>query len=230
MIHFYHLWLGGDWKSIVEEHFNALRAAEFPGVVQVGLVGSAEARAEARRWLDRRWSWKTANAASSGFEEVTLRSLHRLSESLPGVMPILYMHNKGSFHAGNGSENESWRREMTEHLVGAWQVRVGELAAGYDVSAWRWLPEGTLGPDGKTTTGAIAAGNFWWATAGYLGKLPELPSVLIEENRILAEAWLGQGDPEAAGVCSAWPQVEVQFKFIPDGSGMAGSGRRVPVD
>lgn len=77
-----------------------------------------------------------------------------------------------------------------------------------------------LGPDGKTTTGAMAAGNFWWATAGYLGKLPELPSVLIEENRVLAEAWLGQGDPHAAGVCSAWPQVEVRFKFIPDGSGI----------
>lgn len=230
MIHFYHLWLGGGWKSIAEEHFNALRAAEFPGSVLVGLVGSAEAREEAENLLDRQWNYRIANAVDEGFEEVTLHPLHQLAKSLPSATPILYTHNKGSFHMGKGFENKPWRREMTEHLVGAYQVRVGELAAGYDVSAWRWLPAGTIDPRGDVTVTPLAAGNFWWATAGYLGKLPELPPVLTEENRILAEAWLGQGDPHAAGVCSVWPQVEVKYSWVPGGSGMAHDGRWVPVD
>lgn len=228
VIHFYHLWLGGDWKTIADEHFTALRSAEFPGGVRVGLVGSPEARDEAYNWLDRRWNYGIADEATEGFEEVTLHPLHELAYALMPSTPILYAHNKGSFHAGKGFENGPWRREMTEHLVTNWANRVEELTTGCDVSAWRWLPTGTVDPWGGITESPMAAGNFWWARAGYVRKLPALPEVLTEDNRILAEGWLGKHDPHAAGVSTEWPQVEVKFKFVPDGSGMQGSGAWVP--
>lgn len=235
MIHFYHLWLGGDWKTIAAEHFAALRAAEFPGAVRVGLVGSREAREEAENWLDRQWNYGIANYADAGFEEVTLHALVEYARVAESGTPILYAHNKGAFHPQNGvgvNENTPWRREMTDHLVGSWRERVDELA-GYDVTAWRWLMPGDWKlPNGevKPNPYPLAFGNFWWARAGYLKKLPELPDVLTEGNRIEAEFWVGRNDPQTLGVAEEWPSVEVQYRFIPDGSGMLGSGQWVPID
>jgi hypothetical protein len=222
VIHFYHLWLGGDWKSIAEEHFAALRAAEFPGRVNVGLVGSADARAEAHRWLDRRWNWQTANAATEGFEEVTLHALHKMAASLPDDTPVLYAHNKGSFHPVSRvgiNENTPWRQEMTDYLVNAYQTRVDELS-GHDVVAWHWLPAGIVGPTGIALDCTVPAGNFWWSRAGYLRKLPLLPPKLVEDNRIEAETWLAKGDPRVKCLSTEWPSVSVghwEFQYAVPG-------------
>lgn len=229
MIHFYHLWLGGDWKSIAEEHFNALRAAEFPGRVNVGLVGSAEAQREAEAWLPRRWNCSIITAKETGFEEVTLHSLHSMSESLPDDMPVLYMHNKGSFHPVSEAginENTPWRQDMTAYLVNAHEARVAELAAGYDVSAWHWLSAGIVGPTGIALQHTLPAGNFWWARAGYLRTLPKLPTKLVEGTRIEAEIWLAKSSPRVQCLSTEWPSVTIgHWEWVPDGSGMAGMGR-----
>ena len=231
MIHFYHLWLGGDWKSIAEEHFGALRAAEFPGAVQVGLVGSEEAREEAENWLDRRWNYGIATCEDKGFEEVTLGALHRLSRSVAVDTPILYAHNKGSFHPTNTmgvNENDPWRRMMTAHLIEQWRERIPELG-GYDVLAWNWLPVGeyTLWSQSvqeiKTPS---ASGNFWWARAGYLRGLPPVPIDLTEDNRVLAEEWLGLNDPRVKSQKIGWPDMISQVRWVenPPIGGMQQSG------
>jgi hypothetical protein len=225
VIHFYHLWLGGDWKDIAGEHLSSLRRAEFPGGIQIGLVGSPNARAEAQNWLDRRWNYGIADEAAEGFEEVTLHALHKLAKALSPDTPILYAHNKGAFHSH--PENNAWRREMTDYLVTAWPERTAELKE-YDVTAWRWLPKGTIDPFGVPTTGPMAAGNFWWARAGYVKKLPPLPPVLTEDNRHEAENWLGTCDPRAKNEDgkNGWPTVQVPMRWVPNPAvnGMAQPG------
>jgi hypothetical protein len=109
-VHFYHLWRGGEWRAIADEHYAALRAAKFTGEVHVITV-------------------------DAGFEDVTLRALRKACESLPGTTPVLYAHAKGAFHPSPA--NDTWRRRMTEHSVTRWRQSVRELEQ-CDVSAWAW--------------------------------------------------------------------------------------------
>jgi hypothetical protein len=231
VIHFYHLWLGGAWKDIASEHLSALRRAEFPGKIKIGLVGDVSDRRAAKEML-RSWDCETVIEADAGFEEVTLRELHRHAQMLPADTPVLYAHNKGAFH--NHAENKAWRHEMTDYLVRRWAERVAELGE-YDVTAWRWLPEGTIDPRGNPITGPMAAGNFWWARAGYLKALPLLPEKLIVDNRHEAEVWLGICDPQAKGEVNqdSWPTVQVPMRWVPNPAinGMAQPGGHwEPVD
>src|SRR6202042_221283 len=136
-------------------------------------------------------------------------SLHDLAKALQPSTPILYAHNKGSFHPINGAgvnENTPWRQNMTEYLVTNWKDRIAELDV-YDITAWRWLNPGTysIGENQQETiTHGHATGNFWWARADYLRSLPLLPVKLTEENRIEAEFWVGQHSPGVLGVTDTW--------------------------
>lgn len=225
MIHFYHLWLGGAWKPIAAEHFAFLRDHGFSGSVQVGLVGSPEARLEAEAWLDRQWNYGIAISADEGFEEITLNALHRFAQTVPADTPILYAHNKGAFHAV--PEQRWWRQAMMEHLVGDIGRRLPELE-DHDVSCWHWLPVGIVSPNGVVFQNAMAGGNFWWARAGYIRQLPPLPQ-LDESTRIEAEIWLEKRSPKVAAKSNDWPKVEVLYKWVADGTGMAGRGRWEPI-
>jgi hypothetical protein len=228
--HYYHLWLGGDWQTIAEEHISLLRRVEFDGEVRIGLVGPPEEREKAKAWLNRRWNWKLAAEADTGFEDVTLAAMYEDLSWLPSDTAVLYAHNKGSFHPQ--AENTAWRRAMQEYLVVAWKTRIVELK-WLDVMAWTWLPVGTydVGPAiPEVIDIPMAAGNFWWASSRYLRSLDAPPTGLIESNRIKAEVWLGAGDPEVGSECTGWPRIFIPLKWIPDGSGMAGSGRWVTVD
>lgn len=209
-VHFYHLWLGAAWQQIAREHFVALREAQFTGEVRVGLVGSAEARASARSWLGEYGKQRYVVAeADTGFEELTLRALHRAVTALPGSTPVLYAHTKGAFHPSKA--NTQWRKEMTAYLVSAWRDRVVELSS-HDISAWHWLSPGEYVSTGQVfrVQKPMAAGNFWWARADYLRGLPEPPEKLAEADRMDAETWVGQDCPHIAYLSGQWPTVTVE--------------------
>lgn len=204
VVHFYHLWLGGEWRQIAEEHFSKLREAEFSGKIFLGLVGDLDTRAVARSWLP----YEVAVEADTGFEDVTINALRRVVQQLPGTTSVLYAHNKGSFHPI--AENHAWRRAMDDHLVLGWQDRVRELLTN-DVSAWCWICPGTPGPRGDPVSSAHAPGNFWWARADYLKGLPKLRP-LNEADRIEAEWWIGLDDPCVAGVSGEWPKLTLAYQ------------------
>jgi len=200
-VHFYHLWLGGEWRRIAEEHFKALRDASFPGQVLLGLVGSPEVRAAARSWLP----YEIAVEADAGFEDVTINALRSVIKALSGDTAVLYAHNKGTFH--QIAENHAWRRAMDDYLTVRWADRVGELQ-GHDVAAWHWICPGTLDPFGNPVSHAHASGNFWWARADYLKGLPELSSLTVD-TRIEAEWWIGTDEPHVAYAADTWPRLEL---------------------
>jgi hypothetical protein len=216
VIHFYHMYLGGDWRTIADAHLGVLRQRDFAGEVHVTLIGPPEVREEAKAWLGRRWSYKLAAEADEGFEDITLNAIWDTIKDLPDETPILYAHNKGSFHVH--VENNAWRRAMTEYLVEFWKTRVAELAI-YDVMAWTWLPVGEYdigrpaGPE--IIDEPMASGNFWWANAGYLRKLDPPPTGLVELDRIEAELWLGRGNPRVGYEKLGWPRVFVPLKWVP---------------
>jgi hypothetical protein len=227
VIHFYHVYLGDNWRVIVEEHLSLLRRVEFAGELRVGLVGPPEEREKAKAWLDRRWNWQLAAEADAGFEDVTLHALYEtVHQELPAETPILYAHNKGSFHAH--AENNAWRRSMNEYLIEFWKTRVIELAI-YDVMAWTWLPPGEYdigNPAPEVIKTPLATGNFWWANAGYLRKLDPPATGLTEHTRIEAELWLGLGDPKVGSEKTGWPSVYMPLRWVPNPvvNGMAQPG------
>lgn len=209
-VHFYHLYLGGRWQAIASEHFDALRAAQFPGDIYVSLIGSAAAREEAKQLA----AGEVVAEEDAGFEDVTLRVLQHKLAKLPGETPILYTHNKGSFHSVVG--NHIWRRKMDAHLITGWQNRLNELKT-HDVAAWAWAEPGNypvwvwagadrVRAEDMTVTYAMAPGNFWWARADYLKGLPAL-EVLTEKQRGDAETWLGKDNPVVAAASFDWPMI-----------------------
>ena len=205
LVHFYHLWLGGIWQHIAEEHFAKLREAQFPGHIFVTLVGDPETRAAARSWLP----YDVAAEADTGFEDITLRAMQQHIHKLPGDTEVLYVHNKGSFHPS--PENHVWRHDMTRYLVTGWRERVLELQTN-DVSVWRWLPTGAH-PPGRPELAMgspIAGGNFWWARADYLKGLPELPPLMNIAERMQAEIWLGLDNPAVACESQEWPTAVIE--------------------
>jgi hypothetical protein len=205
VIHFYRLWLGGEWRRIADEHFAKLREAEFPGQVLVSLIGDPETRAAARALLPH----DIAVEADTGFEDVTLRAMQQHTRNLPGSTSVLYAHNKGSFHPR--PENHVWREDLTRYLVTGWRERVTELKT-HDVAAWRWLLPGAH-PPGKpelVISLPIAGGNFWWARADYLKGLPELPLLRTTADRMQAESWLGLDNPAVACESNEWPTAVIE--------------------
>jgi hypothetical protein len=198
-VHFYHLWLGGEWRQIAEEHFAKLRQAAFPGRVLVGLVGAPDERAVARAWLRH----EVLVEADTGFEDVTINALRASIRSLPGDTAVFYAHSKGAFH--DSRENRGWRREMDNYLAIPWADRMRDLQ-GHDVAAWHWIPVGTPDPFDHPISHPHASGNFWWARADYLRGLPELPA-LIEDTRIEAELWIGRDSPCVSCLADTWPKI-----------------------
>jgi hypothetical protein len=195
-VHFYHLWLGGPHsRKIAEEHFEHVPDCF---TVFAGLVGTPERRADAKTWLP----CKVIAEADTGFEEVTINALRSRIKTMPNDTRVFYAHNKGAFH--NLPANHVWRREMMRYLFVDVQERIKELE-DHDIVCWCWSPKGTKDPYGIPITDSISAGNFWGARADYLKCLPEIPP-LVEDQRVQAEAWLGQDAPVVKSLMHGWPQ------------------------
>jgi hypothetical protein len=96
--HFYHLFAGGDWREIVNDHLDALEASGFEHPMYVGLIGTPEKCADALDTVCRRRHVDVAAQSSRGAEEVTLAALHQYAKTHEGL--VLYAHTKGASHGG----------------------------------------------------------------------------------------------------------------------------------
>lgn len=140
-------------------------------------------------------------ASAGEFEEVTLNRIRVWSDG-HSTARILYTHTKGAYTVH--PMNEAWRMTMASRLIGPWPSRVSELD-DVDAVGLHWLTPGDTNRDGsKVAEARYFGGNFWWARADYLLRLPELPK-LTAENRWEAEAWIGLGNPRIKDLSPGWP-------------------------
>ena len=200
--HFYHVWAGGDYREAVAEHGAAMRAARLDAVPEVGIVGNASEITRAVAWLEVHLAGCRVVAASeTGFEHVTLTALRKAArESEPGT-PFLYAHTKGAMSRSDRST--VWRREMTDVCVGLWEDCAFALHT-VDAAGCRWMGDRR-----------IFAGNFWWARAGYLARLPP-----PRADRQGAEDWIGSGDLSIADLLPGLPCTRrVRVRMLQDVSG-----------
>lgn len=143
-----------------------------------GLVGAPVRRREARAWFERADLAKHPVQfieADTGFEEVTLRAVRAWAARADPGTPVLYAHTKGSYNIS--ALTAEHREIMTKAVVGRWHAAIAALEA-HDAAGCFW-------------DGHIFTGNFWWAKAGYLAGLPDVPCA----NRYECENWVGLGTP-----------------------------------
>jgi hypothetical protein len=210
-VHFYHLFVGTDathahWLPVVADHVAALRDSGFAGDCYVGLVGNLENRRDAELWLSVNWPGAVIDfEANEGFEHLTLegvRSWASVRAIREPETPVFYAHNKGSFSVS--LENDAWRKDMTARLLenDHWIEHSFALTVDHaDVVACHWLTPEEFLFEGITTP--IAAGNFWWARAGYLASLPRVET----KTRYQSEAWVGLNHPRVLALQTAWPPL-----------------------
>ncbi len=198
--HYYHVFAAGSWQRPAAEHIAALADAHLRADTVVGLVGPRDARRAARRAIRRGAAEAGLRApvrwveADTGWEQVTLQQIHFDVHRIPGQFAVLYAHTKGAHNAT--AVNDAWRRAMTRHVVTGWEHCLQLLTDGHDTAGCHWVSKGEE---------SFYGGNFWWATASYLRRLPP-PG---RENRWQAETWVSsRSGPRAADLTPGWPRYE----------------------
>lgn len=125
-------------------------------------------------------------------ENLTIREIEKW---LPGHDDyyVLYLHSKGAVYGSERSDR--WRERMMYYCVWNWLQCLDDLDAGHDACGCHWLP-GMVGG-----TQNMFGGNFWWAKASFLAKLPSIlertrikvSGIESLESRYEAEVWIGNG-------------------------------------
>lgn len=189
LIHAYHVYADGDWRTAADIHFDALSSSgllrELGQKVHIGIVGHEDARAAVVSYLSRRCSLSVLESVSTGWEQVTLRHLTEIAR--PSDV-VFYAHTKGAWAKDRLSA--AWRHSMTYDDVIRWHDRLADLA-DHDTSGAFWLRSAM--PEHRDHQ-HFYAGNYWWAWGDYLHRLPAVRT----EHRYQAEGWIGLGEPNAA--------------------------------
>ncbi len=113
---------------------------------------------------------------------------------------ICYLHTKGAIHNG-APVYEAWRKCMERVVIGQWKDCVRALECGYDGAGAHWLTPGMYPFIGDVP---YFGGNFFWANATHLNKLPEID---IHADRYQAEVWFGK--------TKKWPKVRDFARHFP---------------
>lgn len=181
IFHFYHVYADGDWLKPVKFHLAALEHSGLKNRLDgffYGIVGSEENRENVKEFLPG----EIIAEEETGWEQVTLEKLQEFADWNDGK--ILYAHTKGAWN--NTDLGTAWRESMTYDNIIRWREIVPKLDS-YDGAGAFWLQSSE--PEHREHR-FFFAGNFWWANAHYIRKLPELKY----DNRYQAEGWMGLTD------------------------------------
>lgn len=168
--------------------------------VHIGVNGDDSDVQMVRLFMPRQSVQFIAHGIGSTTEITTLKLLREWLSN-HSDWHVLYHHTKG---ASCPTElNEAWLDCMETACVRNWRRCVADLKRGSDVCGCHWLtPENHLG----LVKSPFFGGNFWWAKAQYLLRLPPLPEPKWS-NRYEAESWIGRAVPlpVVSDYHPAWP-------------------------
>jgi hypothetical protein len=188
--HYYHLYADGNYRKIVRQHFAALIATDLIGHLDhlhVGIVGSDENVAEARKWVGKQTRRKfTTSSAPSGWEQETQDVLYRDAVEAKEPFLALYAHTKGA--SSQTEINEHWRTLMTRYTVNRWKNAVATIKGNIGAAGSFWAPFDNGRQVGRPEGTQYFAGTFWWARSDALAQIgpPE------RDDRFGAERWIGK--------------------------------------
>jgi GR25 family glycosyltransferase involved in LPS biosynthesis len=186
--------MGSDWKTIFEEIFSEIISAGLyhkAAEIHIGVLGSTQDFYELSNRCEQ-FEKVRLHHWGDNFEEYEFPSV-QLAKNLAGsnaTGKVLYCHTKGVSKNYGNPIWKYWRRYMIKSCIREHAKHLSALQM-HDVSGDMW------------TNDTHFSGNFWWANAGHLVKLPDLdvlrqsPKMIWEghsyqENlRLQCEMWLG---------------------------------------
>lgn len=217
----YHIFCDKDWQKMVSSQVAHLRDSGLFGRSDKLYVSIITRRdediAELHRIVgdDRKLEIVAASSNSRKFEYPALDFLRRKCSEEDCL--VYYFHTKGityqNLTTGDRKFNnfkrniEAWRMMMEYFIFDKWKVAVN-LLSGSRVAA-------ADGPQCRPLAGErfdvygcyrfppppmqyyLYAGNFWWARALYIRKLPAFDESLVADDRFFAEEWLFRGKPKS---------------------------------
>lgn len=145
----------------------------------------------------------------SKVSEFEFPALQMLSENSQPGDKCLYLHTKG-VSRNDDPIVQGWRRYMIKYCVAEWQACVNALDS-HDMAGPLWLDSKGWGT--RVGTKQFYAGNYWWATGDYIGKI-RAPK--IQPNRWLAEGWAYSGKPKTAAIDGKQIWSQREFRKLHD--------------
>jgi hypothetical protein len=208
---FFHVYPVNHWRDIVEEVSRAAGRSELATDDRIrsmllGLAGSLDEPGVERykamsSEIDRHWMWDKVLVRSDGTEWPTLEHLHNHCQHYPDDL-VLYVHTKGVSKSGAHDRKpgaaDDLRLMMTYFCVEQWRdaVKVFDAqpevqVAGCNIKDKRIKPRKLekMQAMGLEIPPSMAhfSGNFWWARASHVAKLPRPYS---EEQKLIV-TWRG---------------------------------------
>ena len=204
---FYHVWLpekAVKAEQFVKQQVERMQKSGLLNHAEMKVVVTGKASNETVQLLGNlgKLAGVTTEFATNEFvglfEGVTLGRLYEYCLEHPDTN-VLYCHTKGISYltnantpAGPWTAIESWKNFLEWGCIDLWKTQVEKLdshdAAGVNYSLWPW---------------PHFSGNFWWAKAKYIAKLPHPTESdyladfrdIGDEQRLKYEKWIGMAHP-----------------------------------
>lgn len=187
---FYHLACMGNWQTVLHEQTQQLGKAGFQELA-LSVLGTAEEQRTAERMLQDGGLQPRlifGDPELSNFERPTIMAIEHYARSHEGY--VLYLHSKG-VSAPQDDTKAKWRRLMMQELVVKSEQCIARLPE-YDAIGVNWREMPPI---------SHFCGNFWYASTGYLRKLPAFDHYYdnpryrvpdgINARRLGCEFWIG---------------------------------------
>ncbi|MCE5310453.1 MAG: hypothetical protein LLG20_22680 [Acidobacteriales bacterium] len=169
---FYHVAGIGHWKEIVAEQIGLLARSGFPGRIHVGFIGKEHEDGFIRHVAEAAGidaAIRRFGGDFSMFEFPTQEWMHQHVQGIDHSTPVLYFHGKGV--SRNDWQWTMWRWLMNAYCLAEWRDMVASLA-NHNCAGVSW--------HANAFPVSYFPGNFWWATAGFISQLTEIPDYVVQ--------------------------------------------------
>lgn len=179
---FYHVALMGNWERVVEEQLAIMHMSglyDNAAKITIGCVGNKAEKMRLNKVLNK-YHKINIGAYSENIERYEFITLELLENHAKHFREdaICYIHTKGV----TLSSASHWRAYMNHFNLTLWQKCLEAIADGYDSCGVKYIDESSGFP-------RHYSGNFWWAYAEHINRLPSVKS-LNQASRHEAEMWL----------------------------------------
>ena len=216
---FYHVAVMRDfWKDVFQEQVTKIKSSGLYDVTEkiyLGIVGNKKVDFSEFN-LDPKFEimFQYEGSILSKGELPTIERLHSFCISHPNDK-VWYIHTKGVSRP-LGRNITAWRRYMEYFVIERHQDAIRVLDK-YDCCGCDWYTAKEFWQTYRQAGKPIFCGNFWWANANFIAKLP--PINIAYDSRMRAEEWLGEGRPNAF---SLWKSLTCMYTFYYPRSRYAG--------
>ena len=208
IIGFIHVCMINEYLEVFIEQVNLMKDSglyDMVSEIKVGCVGSEENAKALREEISKHDKIKIREYDKSieRYEFITLDLLKKTAD-IRGEFYGFYIHSKGvSWPRHEGGKY--WRDYMNHYILTVWRENVRALEFGYDTCGVKLI---------NRHFPLHYSGNFFWFKSDYIKLLIPVKNI-NQSDRMLAEMWIGSGQPICATICQDFVDYNNKGIFKP---------------